>query len=119
MDLYQKFNLKPYPAYDWIVAKKLIGKINSSSISPWYQVDEMEMKYINEIFKSHQHNNLILFARRQDCDDMAFFKITENTISDIYVIEGWIGDGYNVIEIYHSLWDWLKSVIDDLSELAG
>jgi len=111
--IYERFKVSQCNSYDWILNEKLISTMGDSPISPWYHVNDEEIKWLND-----KNLNLLLFARRQDCDDIACFEILNDRINSIYVVEGWQGNGYEVINIYDNIWSWLKSVIDDLSFLA-
>jgi hypothetical protein len=62
---------------------------------------------------------LYVFARRQDCDDLACFATPKGGGQpSVVVVHGWTPEGYEVMATYGSIWEWLRSVISDLEEWA-
>jgi hypothetical protein len=98
--------------YHWIIKREILGHSTFSQMSPWYLINE------KDLFNFNSKDNgvkLIAFARRQDCDDFACFKIEENILK-VVLIQGWTSEGYDEIEYYSDIWEWLKSVIDDVKQ---
>ena len=107
------------PGYRWMLEKGLIS-FGSSPLYPWHFLDRMNSFTVDEKWphKSGTSDRLVAFARRYDNDDIACFtRIGE--VTKVTVIHGWTPSGYDVISTYDSFWDWVRSVIDDIAELAG
>ncbi len=116
-NIYNEFSLEKNKSYDWILSEGLINTINKSPISPWYHVEEV--KWLHDMFPNQEESlKLLLFARRQDCDDLACFNILNGKIVAVYLVQGWVKNGYRIVEKYEDIWQWLKVVIDDIKLLA-
>ena len=61
---------------------------------------------------------ILVFAQRQDYDSLAGINFDENLneFNEIYLIQGWTPEGFEIIETYKTFWEWFKSVIDDIQE---
>jgi hypothetical protein len=102
--------------YEWLLTQKLIGFVPDSPLYPWHYLDKEAAFYTNELWPGAQGSmSLFAFARRQDCDDLACFNVESGMATKIVVIHGWTNVGYNIVAVYDTFWDWLKSVIDDIS----
>ena len=69
-------------------------------------------------FQKKKFFGYIVFAQRQDCDSLAGINFDENLneFNEIYLIQGWTPEGFEIIETYKTFWEWFKSVIDDIQE---
>lgn len=117
-DMVPKFGFPTPKGYSWLVEKGLVGFEASTSLQPWYCLDQASVFVATDKWPkpAHQHP-LIAFARRQDTDDIACFEVDGTRIA-IVVIHGWTTDGFDVVVRYADFWLWLKSVIEDIAELA-
>jgi hypothetical protein len=113
-----KYQFEPPSAYQWIVRHHTIGDRPSTQLSPWYRLPDAEIFSASQRWPKGDGRNLVVFARRQDNDDLACFSVTEDVVTGIVVIHGWTGSGYDVLAEYATVWDWLKAVIDDAAEIA-
>jgi hypothetical protein len=110
--------LTKYPGYFWLVDRGLVGRGAFTALQPWYFVPDREMRDAAEIWPDAPRTApMMMFARRQDCDDVACFRIGPKDEAEVVVIEGWTGGGrsYDIVQEYPSFWEWLKSVIDDVA----
>lgn len=103
--------------YSWLQKQQLIGFKEFSQLQPWYYIPQEQFFWATEKWMGITEDNLLVFARRQDNDDLACFKVLENgTITEILLIHGWTSSGFEIIKSFSSFWEWLHSVIDDVEE---
>lgn len=81
----------------------------------WYFMDEESAKKRLEGLRlRYPDRQLIPFARRGDCDDIACFEVGMG--EQVYIIHDFSSIGYEQREIFNSVWEWLKYVIDIMIE---
>lgn len=107
----------PPPALTFLLARGLLGPAESSPLRPWYHLGA-EAFWLDERWPAAGSDRLSAFARRKDTDDIACFKVEGGEVVAVVVAHGWTSRGYDVVASYETVWDWLKSVIDDLAELV-
>ncbi len=107
--------------YRWILERGLAGFDESSALQPWYFLPRDDVFSVSQRWPNVRHHGeeLIAFARRQDCDDIACFKYECGSPIGVTVVHGWTSEGFEVVADYASIWDWLKSVVDDIAEWVG
>lgn len=117
-ELIPDFSFLPPLGYLWLIERGLIGFEPGSGLQPWYYLDGKSAFSVSQRWPMGTvvDAELFAFAKRQDNDDLACFKVHRGKITVIEVIHGWTPNGYNVIAEYQTFWDWLKSVIDDVAE---
>jgi hypothetical protein len=108
------------PPYTWVVDHGLVGFEPFTALQPWYFLGE------GDVFDAHEEwpgakgkRPLIVFARRQDCDDLACFDLKPDGSSTVVLIEGWSAGAYNFVAEYATFWEWMKTVIDDIAEWSS
>ena len=69
---------------------------------------------IEDLEKRYPERNLIPFARRGDCDDVACFEVGKG--EQVYVIHDFASSGYEQRKIYENVWKWLEDVVDTMIE---
>lgn len=107
--------------YHWVVERGLFGFDPFTSMQPWYFLREDEIFEPTEIWPHGPSvKRLVAFSRRQDCDDLACFCGGDGHSLNVpvVVVQGWWNDSYKIISSYEDFWGWLKSVIDDIAEVA-
>lgn len=69
-------------SHRWFLAHKL------TNIRPWYFIDEQFGKSFRSVFlrETGGMQDVYPFARRQDCDDVAFFLIKDGKIIDEVIV---------------------------------
>lgn len=108
-----------YPkGYVWLIEKKIVGFDCFTQLQPWYFLPEDKIFWIEEKSSSQIEDILLVFGRRQDNDDLVCFKIQDNIATEVFLIHGWTGEGFEVIKKYPSIWDWLHDILDDIRELV-
>jgi len=112
------FGFLPPQGYLWLIERKLVGFDSFSELQPWHYLDKENVFSVSQRWpkKSSLDTDLIAFAKRQDMDDLACFKIHRGEVIAVVSIHGWTSNGYDIITEHQSFWDWLKSVIDDIAE---
>lgn len=89
---------------------KLI-ECNLINFDVWYFMDKYSARLrLDGLRQRYPNRNLIPFARRSDCDDIACFDVEQG--GKVYVIHDFASNGYEQREEFDSIWEWLKYVID-------
>lgn len=105
--------------YNWILDRGLVGFDPFTSLQPWHLLDKPAAFSVSERWPGlYSDGDLYAFARRQDCDDLACFVVKDGRAQSIAVIHAWTAEGFEIVEHLDSLWDWFKSVIDDVAVWA-
>jgi hypothetical protein len=113
-----KYQFEPPAAYRWLARHNTIGDRPSTQLSPWYRLPDAETFSASERWPKGEERNLVVFARRQDNDDLACFSVAKEVVIGIVVVHGWTASGCDVVAEYRTVWEWLKAVIDDIAEVA-
>ena len=109
-----------YPGYHWLIARGLVGWAAFTALQPWHYLPEEEMFYATERWPSGPSEApLLVFARRQDCDDLACFREAAGHAAEVVTIEGWSAGSYDIVESFPTFWEWLKSVVDDIADWSA
>jgi hypothetical protein len=114
------FGFDPPVGYEWLKERKLVGYEPHSQLQPWYYLDAEDVFSVTDEWHdvAYGKGDLIAFARRQDCDDIACFSVRAEKVNAIVTVHGWTPEGYCITDTYESIWNWLKSVIDDIALLV-
>lgn len=106
-----------YPqSYIWLIDKKIVGFDSFTQLQPWYFLTEDKLFWANEKWGNTIKDKLLVFAKRQDNDDLACFNVKNNIAKEVFLIHGWTGNGFEVIKEYPDMWAWLHDVLDDIKE---
>ena len=102
--------------YQWVKKQSIFGYEPFSQLQPWYLLSEEKIFWVHKNWKTDK--KILVFAQRQDCDSLAGINFDENLneFNEIYLIQGWTPEGFEIIETYKTFWEWFKSVIDDIQE---
>lgn len=112
-----EFNFVVPIGYHWLLERRLVNFAPFSPLEPWYYLEDREYFEVSQKWPHvSNHERLVAFARRQDCDDIGCFIVDGARANGIVVIQGWTGSGYEIISRHSSFWEWLKSVVDDIAE---
>ncbi|MGK4407805.1 hypothetical protein ACNEP9_06695 [Escherichia coli] len=91
--------------------KKIIGTSEFSQLEPWFYLDENRCFFANKKWPNVIGEQLFAFAKRQDNDELACFKINESGVCEgVYLINGWTLTGlilYNFTLIFGNGYIWL------------
>ncbi len=116
-----KLENAPAP-YRWVVERGLVGFDPFTALQPWYFLRDPDVFNATDKWPAGQSKAALLaFARRQDCDDIACFELGTSETDAVTMIQGWTsqGNSYEIVARYPTFWDWMKSVIDDISEWSA
>jgi hypothetical protein len=103
--------------YNWIIKQKIVGYEEFTQLQPWYFLPKDKCFWVNDKWQSENNENLFVFARRQDNDDLVCFKILDdNEVDCLYLIHGWTNNGYEIVKIFPDFWSWFHFVIQDIAE---
>lgn len=77
----------------------------------WYFLDSNSATIrLNGLRQRYPNRNLVPFARRGDCDDIACFEVGQG--GKVYVIHDFASVGYEQREQFISIWDWLRYAVN-------
>ena len=116
-DLIPKFDFATPRGYRWLIERKLVGFEANSAMQPWHYLPiEHTFDLIDRWPSGPGKTRLFAFAKRQDCDDLACFEVHENQATRVVIVHGWTAESYQIDHSYDTIWDWLKSVVDDVAQ---
>lgn len=112
------FGFTPPAGYDWLIDHKLVSFGEDGNLQPWYYLPAEEVFSVTQKWEHLRAHfcELIAFARRQDCDDIACFCVVDRSVQTILVVHGWTEQGFDIVAEFEDFWGWLKSVISDIAE---
>jgi hypothetical protein len=103
--------------YQWLLDQGVAGCKPFSQLQPWYYLPKEECFWVSDVWNNVIDRRLFAYARRQDCDDIACFSVSEDgDVLGVVLIHGWTDNGFDICKEYPEFWDWLKDVINDISE---
>ncbi len=97
--------------YRWLKANGFEGFV------PWYLINEPSQEGLRIEYQKETGEDFYPFARRQDCDDVAGFKVINGEISRLVVSVHltWIGkreqEGFPGRTEYNDMFEWLKNEV--------
>ena len=110
--------LEKYTGYRWLIDRGLVGFEPFTALQPWFFEPQDSQFFVSERWPDGPSEApLLVFARRQDCDDLACLKAGSGNALEVVTIQGWTSGDYEIIETYPTFWDWVKSAIDNIAEL--
>ncbi|MEI3213925.1 hypothetical protein [Clostridium sp. AM34-9AC] len=90
-------------------------ELNLTNFDVWYFMDKESVRIrLAGLQKRYPERNLIPFARRGDCDDIACFEVGKG--EQVYVIHDFASSGYEQRKIYENVWKWLEDVVETMIE---
>jgi len=105
--------------FEFPLGYKRVFELGLTNLEPWYFLDDKEYqlveKGINERFPKRQ---VIPFARRKDCDDVACFVVKSDSHNkeNVLIIHDYASSGYEVDKVCRNFWDWFKLTIEEMIE---
>jgi hypothetical protein len=115
MKTQELFGFPPPKGYEWAIEQRWGGFAPFTRLQPWYFLEEDNMFFVNNRWPNKPVIiDLLAFARRQDNDEIACFDTS--TTDNVVLINGWAPDGYEILQVYSSFWEWMKSVVDDVAD---
>ena len=105
------------PGYSWLIEKEIVGFEPFTRLEPWFFLRQKDCFWTNGRWPDACERNIWVFAKRQDNDDLAGFLCAEDgTAEKVAVIHGWTDNGFDMLKEFPSIWEWLKSAVDDIGE---
>lgn len=85
------------------------------NITPWYILGDEQLhqkfKGLKERFPSR---DFMPFAKRDDNDDVACW--SKDDPQKVIIIHDFSTEGWEIVKVYDSFWDWFKDAIQDMIE---
>ncbi|MEW8274761.1 MAG: hypothetical protein AB2733_11855 [Candidatus Thiodiazotropha taylori] len=97
--------------YRWLVANGFKGFV------PWHLADESQIEALRSEYQKETGEDFYPFAQRQDCDDVAGFKVENGVVQPnvVYVHLTWSGrnenNGYPTRTEFSDMFGWVKEVV--------
>ena len=99
-----------YPkGFDWLFKSQLPLFEPNSSLNPWYFLRKENYACIK--------NNLYVFARRQDCDDIFCFEVMNNEIFKYHIVEFRSTESFDMVQSFDTFWDCFRAMIEDIESI--
>ena len=108
------FNIRSiYPDFDYPYQLKKVAELDLLDFDYWFIMDsKLAENYTRGIKERFPARNLIPFAKRADCDDVACFEIGKPGI--IEIIHDFCDPGWEQRGEYDSFWDWFMEAIEEM-----
>lgn len=115
----KNFTFSDNAGYQWFIDRNLVGFEPFTQLQPWFFTLEKDSFCATQKWPNIFNEELFVFARRQDNDDLACFSVKNEEIVGVVVIQGWVGNGFVVLKKFENFWEWIKFVIDDIAEWSS
>lgn len=115
----EQYNIKEHYG-DYIYPGEFIRivELNLVDFEVWYLMSNEQVNTrIKGLKTRYPNRELIPFARRDDCDDIACFEIGKG--SRVQIIHDFAGEGFEQRKEYSCFWDWFRDAIDEMIEELG
>ncbi len=101
--------------FDYPFAFKRIVELNLVNFDVWIIMNRNDaIKKLYGLKSRYTNRNLIPFALRQDCDDVACFDL--DNFNKVCIIHDYASPGYEQHRSYDSFWDWFRSMVESMIE---
>ncbi|MBF0298342.1 MAG: hypothetical protein HQK51_06455 [Oligoflexia bacterium] len=88
---------------------------NLIDFDPWWILNAEDAKtWMNHLKKSYPNRELVPFAKRGDCDDIACWQ--KGSGNKIIIIHNFASPGWEERKTYETFWDWLRFAIETTIE---
>lgn len=115
MDDFQNIVLPP--GYQWLIDRGLAGFEPFTQLQPWHYILPDQCFWASDRWPGVTEKRLLIFARRQDNDDLAAFIVSPtNIVEGVALIHGWTGAGFDITQEFSDFWEWLKHVVQDVAD---
>lgn len=95
-----------------------IVELNLVDFEMWYLMSNEQVDIrVKGLKVRYPSRNLIPFARRDDCDDIACFEIGKG--NRVQIIHDFAGEGFEQRKEYKCFWDWFRDAIDEMIAEVG
>ena len=101
------------PGFEYPQEYLKIAELELIDFDHWFLLsDELVEKRHKSMKERYPHRNVIPFAARYDCDDVACFEIGYG--ERIFVVHDYSSEGYERRQEYADFWTWFKAAIQEL-----
>lgn len=117
INAFRLHSCEPPKGYVWVAKQGIMGFQEFSQFQPWYLCGIEEILPLHQRWPSFKGQHVLIpFARRQDCDELACFKLELGQVVGINVIHYSLGPPVfcEVCEEYQTFWDWVRGIIKDV-----
>jgi hypothetical protein len=114
---FRSHSCEPPRGYVWAAKREIIGFQEFSQFEPWYFCAMEEIEPLHQRWEGFKAEfNFIPFARRQDCDELACFKLKGADFVGISVIHYGLGPplSWKIHEEYKTFWAWFCGIVKDV-----
>jgi hypothetical protein len=90
-------------------------KLGLKDLEPWYLLEGKPLREtMAGLAERYPERKLVPFARRQDNDDVACWKVGGS--DEVFVIHDFASPGWEQREQFSNFYDWLRRAIEDFIE---
>lgn len=90
-----------------------LRKLGLTNMEFWWLIDDEHLqwryKHLKQYYKNRQ---LIPFAKRDDCDDIACFEVGKG--ETVQIIHDFASPGWEQVREYNCFWDWFSAAISEM-----
>jgi len=116
-DMFRLWPVQPPQAIRWLVEHGILGTTPESRLKPWFLMPLSEVARTKDQWpSSYPLHDLMIVARRFDCDALACVDLASTNRERIVQIDGWVDDGIAVTGEYETAWDWLCDAVRDIEQ---
>lgn len=107
---------KIYSDFEYPAEFVKIAELNLADFDMWYLMDAKQVdKRIKGLQDRYPSRQLIPFARRDDCDDIACFEVGKG--NRVQIVHDYASAGWERRKGYECFWDWFRCAIEEM--IAG
>ncbi|XVJ59318.1 MAG: hypothetical protein HEQ23_07915 [Tepidisphaera sp.] len=115
--LFDGWPVRPPRSIRWLLEMGILGVERDSKLWPWCAVEPPGWFLARKAWPySCSERDLLVFARRYDCDELACIDLKSKDLERCVLIEGWQEDGFFIFQEYESSWAWVLDAIRESAE---
>ena len=97
---------------------KRIVELGLINFHPWeILIDDQVYQRYEGLKNRYPKRNLIPFAQRKDCDDVACWDL--NHENKLVIIHDYASEGYELEAQYDTFWDWFRDAMEDMIDFTN
>lgn len=117
--MFRSHGYEPPAEYIWTATHGIIGFAEFSQLEPWHLCFVEEILPLAKRWPTFRAQHEYLpFARRQDRDELACFKLRNGKLDGYCILSYELGPPlhWETLNEYQSFWEWLRSAIGDVED---
>lgn len=104
-----------FPGFSYPAGLEKIADLGIEDLDIWFLMDaSFAERYCQDINNRYPGRNLVPFAKRGDCDDVACFEADSG--GAVTIIHDFADPGWEQREVYPDFWSWFEAAVALLVE---